>query len=389
MPIRFVLFLAGLCSFMASVNNAHASVKLALFSPDGKSIITIGSQPNIVEWSMSTGKVISTFSSSSDDGAYLDGNIYLRSVVFSADGTKILAGEDKRTIQVWHHSGGAPQTLIPQEKKDEDISDDTVSMLAVTADGARVAGGYGTRVDVWDATKGKIIQTIATEFPVSAIVFLDGGRHIAVTAYETIEVWDVKSAKKIRDFALKERSSETAMVISADGKSIISGDDEGSVTVWDVKTGKIKQSFHVSEGEINALALSPDRKTIAIGEQSGNVQLWDIQAERKVGSLSGHTDEVRSVAFSPDGKRIVSGSDDGTFRLWNVQKLSPILTGTDFSAQGWTSWTPEFAFVTSPGTAIRLFSEFDEQAGKFTSMNENFADEKARPDLVEKALAEE
>jgi WD40 repeat protein len=108
-----------------------------------------------------------------------------------------------------------------------------------------------------------------------------------------------------------------SVAISPDGKTIVSGSEDGTVRLWDKAGNAIGQPFQGHKGEVRSVAFSPDGKTIVSGGQDGTIRLWD-KAGNAIGQpFQGHKGEVRSVAFSPDGKTIVSGGDDGTIRLWD------------------------------------------------------------------------
>jgi tetratricopeptide (TPR) repeat protein len=65
-----------------------------------------------------------------------------------------------------------------------------------------------------------------------------------------------------------------------------------------------------------SVAWSPDGKTIVSGGDDGTLRLWDTSGKAIGQPFKGHERSVMSVAWSPDGKTIVSGGDDGTLRLW-------------------------------------------------------------------------
>ena len=166
------------------------------------------------------------------------------------------------------------------------------------------------------------------------------------------------------------------MAFSPDGKTLASGNNDGTIRLWDVATGRpIGQPLTGHTGSFLSVAFSPDGKTLASGNGDGTIRLWDVATGRPIGSpltghtgvsllggvqpgrqdpgqrqrrwqqsgcgtwppaarsgspLTGHTASVWSVAFSPDGKTLASGSDDGTIRLWDVATGRPIgspLTG--------------------------------------------------------------
>ena len=69
-------------------------------------------------------------------------------------------------------------------------------------------------------------------------------------------------------------------------------------------------------GAVWAVAYSPDGKTIASGNDDGTVKLWDPTTGRERCTLVGHTGKVRTLAFSPDGSVLATGDAAGTIRLW-------------------------------------------------------------------------
>jgi WD40 repeat protein len=66
------------------------------------------------------------------------------------------------------------------------------------------------------------------------------------------------------------------------------------------------------------VAFSPDSRTVAAGGPDGKVRLWDVATGKLKETLEGHGSEVYSVAFSPDGKTLASVSQDQTIRLWRM-----------------------------------------------------------------------
>ena len=74
---------------------------------------------------------------------------------------------------------------------------------------------------------------------------------------------------------------------------------------------------------VNCVDFSPDGLTIASGSGSGfendnSVRVWDVKTGKQLWQLRGHTDRVWSVCFSSDGKQLTSGSQDKTARNWDL-----------------------------------------------------------------------
>lgn len=110
----------------------------------------------------------------------------------------------------------------------------------------------------------------------------------------------------------------TALVYSADGSLIASGDAEGGVRVWDVSRQREKLTFQLGQDAVNALVFDPTGKRLVIASDDRTVRVWDLVAKREVCKFTGHADVVLCVAFHPSGERVVSGSRDGAVHLWNA-----------------------------------------------------------------------
>jgi len=105
-----------------------------------------------------------------------------------------------------------------------------------------------------------------------------------------------------------------SVAFSPDGKLLVSGGTDKSITIWDLQTHRLLGSLQSEQPSVvRSLAFSPDSKILAAGYDDHTIILWDVKALQPFGMpLSGHSDIVRSIAFNPDGKMLASGSEDST-----------------------------------------------------------------------------
>src|SRR5207248_2110258 len=78
------------------------------------------------------------------------------------------------------------------------------------------------------------------------------------------------------------------------------------------------------DGVVRAVAFSPDGRTIVTGSNDGTARLWVVGTSRAAGEPLRHDGPVRAVAFSPDGRTLATGSDDSTARLWQAATGRPV-----------------------------------------------------------------
>ena len=65
------------------------------------------------------------------------------------------------------------------------------------------------------------------------------------------------------------------------------------------------------------------------GHNNGTIQLWDVKTGDRITALDGHTQQVETLKFSPDGETLVSTAQDGTIFLWDWAKAITGVSRTD------------------------------------------------------------
>ncbi|KAI9456774.1 WD40-repeat-containing domain protein, partial [Boletus coccyginus] len=153
---------------------------------------------------------------------------------------------------------------------------------------------------------------------------------------------------------------------SKNRKYIVSGDDRGKVTVWDVaiypswKVGEL-----TGEGKIRVLDTSLDSLRIARGSEDGAVVVrCTDEKERRVGPLKhqGSKSPVSLVRFSPTGSRIASayyivGQDNCSIRIWHSHSralLESLLIAQSTYSIAW-SGNGQRLFASGLGGSVKHF----------------------------------
>ncbi len=150
----------------------------------------------------------------------------------------------------------------------------------------------------------------------TVVVSADGKTIISGSDDQTIKIWDLNSQKLLR--TLKGHTDWVYdIAISADSQ-IVSGSKDKTLRLWQLSRQHRTLTGHTSY--VNSVAISSDATKIASGSYDKTVKFWNLSTGQ-VDTLKGHSREVLAVAISADGKKIVSGSVDRTVIIWNLKTL--------------------------------------------------------------------
>lgn len=94
------------------------------------------------------------------------------------------------------------------------------------------------------------------------------------------------------------------------------GDDDGSISVWDLESRSRIMELKGHEDTVNALALK--RHTLASAGSDSTVRVWDLGSAKCLAVLHHREGSVAlDVSMRHSGKRLVSAGTDGLF-VWDL-----------------------------------------------------------------------
>jgi RNA polymerase sigma factor (sigma-70 family) len=326
----------------------HTGLIIALaFSPDGKTLVSAGSDNTIRLWDIDTRKELRRLSDQRDwthwpmsfspDGKYvvagsMEGNVrvwevatgkqlqpgerhkpYPMALAFSPDGATLVSVDDDTTVRFWD-SKGKVLKQVREGEPGQPIAPRSQNVVSFSRDGKILGLGHRRRKELsfLDIVTGKE----SFELEGRTFLFSPDGKTLALVEAPLEKLWlcEADNGKLIRELKGPVRHF-AAMTFSPDGKTLTAGvvnQRDYSVWSWDVASGKGHALLKELPPQGAPLAFSSNGRTMAAGGMHGNIHFWDLHLGRDRHKVPGQWG-----IFSPDGRTFVVGTSEAV-RLYEV-----------------------------------------------------------------------
>ncbi len=340
--------------------SAHdGAVTRVILSPDGKRVASAG-RGSIKLWDIEAAKLISTFPCP---------NVEVFGLAFSPDGKTLVSGGSDQIMRIWDVATG-------QERHRFWGHSSTITALAFRPDGRLVSGGADAVVRLWDIDAGRELRSFKGHTDrICSLSFSPDGVTLASSSFDfTVRLWDTSRPSQNLSLAtqplLNFSMAPGCVAFSPNGRLVVTGNHDTTARVWDITTGQLIRTFTEHKQAVTSVEFSPDGKLILSAGDDRTVRIWDAETGQVRLQIPQQKDLIYRAKLSSDGRRFLAATGDSIL-IWDIERKEqiqaieaggPTIFSADFSPDGRTI----AAAITGAGVKI-----WNVETGRLVSASES------------------
>lgn len=324
-------------SIISLLKGERQNILDVAFTEDGNTVIGINATGEILKWHAENGELI--FTLSNQKTVYLTSAVFATdgSKVYGVGRVR-----DEK-LYVWELNDDLnPHVLAPilaEIKLDVEFIGGYGKIIVISPDGCFLATPRQEDhneyfpIHIFDAHTSKLLfeRSAQSNEWVRALAFSHDSKTLAACASDSIYLWDTDVTEVKTTFKAPD-TSFYALTFSPNGKLLASGCSDGSVRLWNATTqqeglgGTIGQYLPTlklkgHKEKVNKLVFSPDGKTLLSGSNDGTIRAWDTTTGKMLYTCPGYMEGIRHLAASEQTSILTSvDSYPTTVRLWDIEK---------------------------------------------------------------------
>lgn len=273
-------------------------------SQDGKLIATGSYDGTVGIWDSSDGK----------NQRFLDGpGDGIEWLEWHSKGNLLLAGSRDSTAWLWLAGTGACMNVFAGHSG-------PINCGGFTSDGKQiVTGSDDATVRVWDPKTATAIHTLqGHDFHTEAVISLHTRESLLITGSQdfTAKLSNVAAGRVLGTLPGHTDAVES-VGLSSDISLAATGSLDKRILIWDVSRMQTRATCEHDDGVIKVV-WHPTQPFLYSASIDGTVRLWDGRTGNSERVWRGHKDIILALAVSQDGQLVVSGSDDHAAMVFKV-----------------------------------------------------------------------
>lgn len=292
-------------------------------------------------------------------------------VAVAADGRTVATGGEDRLLRLWELPSFKARSTFTGHRcaiNGVDIAPDGTRVLATTgiSSGPYAEGGE-RRVVVWNTSGGAEVLRLGDQAEDWTVAgqFVGSSRFALLGQYKAVTLWDLDRRQELRAYIAPTGLGWAGKIgVSADRKSVFAStvtDEATRLHIWDYETGEHLRVLPHTSGTISAIVSCPDNRRLALVSTDGSVRLWDYRTGDELDPIRIPRNSVTSAAWA-DAEVLVIGCEDGTLHWFDTDTGSEMRSGSGhFGPITGVAVTPTVVISTGADGSLR---KWDSKTGR-------------------------
>ena len=253
----------------------------------------------------------------------------INSVCISLDNQLIVSGSTDTTVKIWNLNNLVLSSTICLEGHKG-----KVTSVAITSDNRYVASSAAFKVYVWRLNDRVLVMLLVHPENINSLVLTKDNKYlISASNDSTLKVWSFSSEIEQKTEKVKEKKHEiasmeghskrvTCVAAACDSSILVSGSDDMTVIVWDLRSFKQVAILSGHCDWVNDVAITANNKFVCSGAWDKTIRVWSLLTHLQVLNLQAHDAPITGLAFTSDDQHILSCSVDRKIKQWGFSQSS-------------------------------------------------------------------
>jgi len=143
---------------------------------------------------------------------------------------------------------------------------------------------------------------------------------LQVPADQRSRIWDTATGQCLQTLVHEDNASVVTCRFSPNGKYVLAWTLDGCIRLWDYVEGHCKKTYQGHENKKwsigGAFGVYGTEAFVVSGSEDGSIVIWDVKTKNILQQLDGHDGVVMWVDTHPFDDVIVSGGLDSKVKIW-------------------------------------------------------------------------